>query len=118
MRITLANKSVEIRLTQAAISALEQRSTPLLAEMELLFSCLIRKKVRFYEQGAEQGIAAGKGLAVRFRPVMTQACSISTLDGPPPLEDFPMKKAQAFVPHWLSLDFRHGQWSGDFGYNG
>ncbi len=116
MMITLANKSVEIRLSPRASAALAQRATPLLVEMELLFSCLIRKRVLFYEQGAENGTAVSKALAVSFRPVMTRACSIASLEGSPPLEDFPLKNVQAFVPHWLSLDFRHGQWAGDFGY--
>jgi hypothetical protein len=116
MNITLADKPVEIRLSQAARSALAQRPTPLLAEMELLFSCLIRKRVRFYEQGAETGTTAGQGLAVSFHPIMTRSCRIATLDGPPPSEDFPIRNVQPFVPHWLSIDFRNGQWLGEFGY--
>jgi hypothetical protein len=116
MNITLADKPVEIRLSQAASAALAQRATPLLAEMESLFSCLIRKRVRFYEQGAESGTMADKGLSVRFRPIMTRSCLISSLDGPPPADDFPIKNVHPFVPHWLSIDFRNGQWSGEFGY--
>jgi len=114
MYITLADKSLEIRLSRAAEFALAQRTTPLLAEMELLFSCLIRKKVRFYEQGA--GTPASKELSVRFRPVMTRKCSISSLDGPPPSDDFPIINMHPYVPHWLSIDFRKGQWLGEFGY--
>ncbi|MDA8328044.1 MAG: hypothetical protein M0Z83_03620 [Betaproteobacteria bacterium] len=116
MNITLADKPVEIRLSRAAKTALAQRTTPLLAEMELLFSCLIRKKVRFYEQGAEAGTPASKELSVRFRPVMTSSCTISTLDGPPPCDDFPIKNVRPYIPHWLSIDFRKGQWLGEFGY--
>lgn len=116
MNITLADKPLEIRLSRAAELALAQRSTPLLAEMELLFSCLIRKKVRFYEQGADTGTPASKELSVRFRPVMTRQCSVSTLDGPPSSDDFPIKNVRPYVPHWLSIDFRKGQWLGEFGY--
>lgn len=116
MNITLADKPLEIRLSRAAELALAQRTTPLLAEMELLFSCLIRKKVRFYEQGADTGTPASKELSVRFRPVMTRQCSVSTLDGPPSSDDFPIKNVRPYVPHWLSIDFRKGQWLGEFGY--
>ena len=84
--------------------------------MELLFSCLIRKKVRFYEQGADSSTPASKELSERFRPVMTRQCSISSLDGPPPSDDFPIKNVRPYVPHWLSIDFRKGQWLGEFGY--
>ena len=53
MNITLHDKSLEIRLTRAAQKALAVRDTPLVAEMELLFSCLLRKRVYFGES-AEQ----------------------------------------------------------------
>lgn len=114
MNITLADKPLEIRLSRAAELALAERTTPLLAEMELLFSCLIRKKVRFYEQG--EGTPASKELSVRFRPVMTRQCLVSSLDGPPSSDDFPIKNVRPYVPHWLSIDFRKGQWLGEFGY--
>ena len=114
MNITLADKPLEIRLSRAAELALAQRTTPLLAEMELLFSCLIRKKVRFYEQGT--GTPASKELSISFRPVMPRQCSISSLDGPPSSDDFPIKNVHPYVPHWLSIDFRKGQWLGEFGY--
>ena len=38
MNITLHDKSLEVRLTPAAQKALAKRTTPLVAEMELLFS--------------------------------------------------------------------------------
>jgi hypothetical protein len=47
MHITLHDKSLEIRLTRAAQQALARRATPLVVEMELLFSCLRRKRVHF-----------------------------------------------------------------------
>lgn len=47
--IEINGRTVAIELSRAAIKALAQRSTPLLAEMELYFSCLIRKVVRFHE---------------------------------------------------------------------
>ena len=50
MNITYLGKQIEIRMTPAAGRALAQRSVPLLAEMELLFSCLIRKRVLFSER--------------------------------------------------------------------
>ncbi len=45
MQINFQRKTLELTLTPEAIRALKQRQTPLLAEMELYFSCLIRKAV-------------------------------------------------------------------------
>jgi hypothetical protein len=116
MNISLIEKNVEIRLSRSAQRALAERSTPLQAEMELLFSCLIRKRVRFSDQVAQDAIAASDRLSVRFRPAMTSACVLSDLDGPPPLDDFPIANPRPYVPRWLSIDYRRGQWVGDFGY--
>lgn len=118
MKININNKQVEIKLTKAANRAIQQRTSPLFAEMELYFSCLVRKKVRFYETNNDaEHINVNENLNVRFRPVMTQACSISDTDeGVPVVTDFPIANPSAFVPHWLRIDYRAGEWLGEFGY--
>jgi len=70
MNITLHDKSLEIRLTTAAQKALARRDRPLVAEMELLFSCLLRKRVYFGES-PEQSTPVNDRLSVRFKPIMT-----------------------------------------------
>ncbi len=114
--IVLANKPVKLHLTTAAQQALVARSTPLYAEMELYFSCLIRYKVRFYEKPLDgEGIAVSDNLVVNFRPVMTKACGKDYAGDEPPLIDFPIVKPEAFVPKWMKIDYRHGEWQGEFG---
>ncbi len=114
--IRIANKPIKLQLSPAAQQALAARSTPLYAEMELYFSCLIRFKVRFYDQAVHgDGVAVSDKLVVNFRPVMTQACGKDYEGDEPPLTDFPIVKSAAFVPKWLRIDFRHGQWHGEFG---
>ena len=114
--ITIANKPVKLHLSSAAQQALARRSLPLYAEMELYFSCLIRFKVRFYEQASSgEGVTVSDKLVVNFRPVMTQVCGKDYEGDEPPLTDFPIVKADAFVPKWLRIDFRHGEWQGEFG---
>ncbi len=56
MKITLAEKLVAIRLNGAARQALATCATPLLAEMELLFSWLIRKRVGSADLDAQAAI--------------------------------------------------------------
>ena len=116
MNITLADKNLNIRLSPAAERALAQRQTPLLAEMELLFSCLIRKRVRFGDLQTEDATLASDRLSVRFRPVMTRVCTVVDVGDAPPLDDFPIANPRPYVPHWLAIDYRHGQWLGEFGY--
>lgn len=113
----LEGREVHIHLTRAAQQALQARTAPLVAEMELYFSCLIRKRVLFKEDGASATPVSEK-LSLRFRPVAGQRCDLHALEGEQPLEDFPIVRRAPFVPHWLRLDYRKGAWVGEFGYTG
>lgn len=109
----------DLRLTDRARRALQGRDDPLVVEMELYFSCLIRKRVLFPEQphdGARAQDVEQAGLALYFRPVMTRACSMDAVGDHPDLIALPMTREGAFQPRWLRLDYRHGQWEGEFGY--
>jgi len=116
--VEIGGRTVNIDLSNAAERELEQRSTPLLAEMELYFSCLIRKQVRFRDLADEPDIvSADEHLSVRFRPVMTAACKVGDYEGDePPLTDFPITRPDSYIPKWLHIDFKKGKWVGEFGY--
>ena len=116
--VEIGGRTVNIDLSNTAERELAQRSTPLLAEMELYFSCLIRKQVRFRDLADEPDIiAADEHLSVRFRPVMTAACKVGDYEGDePPLTDFPITRPDSYIPKWLRIDFRKGRWVGEFGY--
>ncbi len=117
--IEIAGRQVALQLTPAAASALDA-DHPLTVEMELYFSCLIRKQVRFHHGAgsADEGLCATAlpGLRLCFRPVMTRHCGRDYEGDEPPLTDLPIARPGPYVPHWLRLDFRHGQWQGEFGY--
>lgn len=115
--VEICGRRVTVELTAPAAEALQRRSTPLLAEMELYFSCLLRKKVRFRDPVGEPGqVSVGDGLTIAFRPVMTRGCSVAEVAGEPPITDFPIANPSAFVPRWLRIDYRAGCWEGEFGY--
>jgi len=113
--IQINEKPVEVKISDKANAELNTRKKPITAEMELFFSCLIRKRVCFYEN--DKGIAVTKGLNIDFHPVMTRHCADTELqeDGPP-MTDFPLAKPQSFTPRWVSIDFNKGKWLGEFGY--
>ncbi|MEJ2361957.1 MAG: hypothetical protein P8Z75_11085 [Gammaproteobacteria bacterium] len=118
--LTLNARPLEIHLTPAAHAALAGRNSPLYAQMELFFSCLIRLKVRFYERNSDSEVSwvpANDKLMVSFRPVMTAQCSNDYEGDEPPLTDFPIAREAPFTPRWLNLDYRQGQWRGEFGYH-
>ena len=90
-QIDILGKEVTISLSNSAIKALSHRDKPLIAEMELYFSCLIRKQVRFKENMVGDLVNVVDELSVRFRPVMTKACGIDYEGEEPPVEDFPIQ---------------------------
>ncbi len=88
-------------------------------ELELYFSCLIRKRVNIRQQPRADAIfktAVNDFLSISFRPVMTKVCLVSDAVGEPDIEPLPIVKPERFTPNWLSLDYKNGQWQGEFGY--
>ncbi len=116
--IKMLGKTINFDLTPAAVLQLEKCTQPLCVEMELYFSCLIRKQVRFREQlTSDFKVTVSDKLELGFRPVMTKTCSVHEYeDAPPPLSDFPIKKPESYIPRWLKLDYKKSKWVGDFGY--
>lgn len=112
--------SLRLRLTPAAARALAARDRPLLVELELYFSCLIRKRVRFPASAGPAVLRArlAPSLEVAFRPVTGRHCRLDEAPGPPALEAFPLARVAAFRPRWLWLDCRRGRWRGEFGLAG
>lgn len=113
--VEILGKKVLVEWSASAHKQMQGLDEPLLVEMELYFSCLIRKAVRF-GRDAEAGhfVQAAPRLKVGFRPVMTKVCKVSDYEGAPPVEDFPIVKPEAFVPKRLTIDYSKGRWVGEF----
>ena len=121
LSVQLHGREVRVELTRAAQRAAADLQAPLLVEMELFFSCLVRKRVLFrpLQEGSADAdrVAMGDRLWLAFHPVVSEQCHIADLgDAAPPLKTMPVTKPSAYIPHWLRLDYRKGQWNGEFGY--
>ena len=108
--VKILNKTVRVEWSKAADNALSALSSPLSVETELYFSCLIRKKVRFGDK-AHSAVF----LPVNER-VVTNVCRADGETQEIDLVDFPIKNPAAFVPRWLKIAYRRGNWEGEFGY--
>ena len=118
--LILAGHPLKINFSDAASKALAHLDQSLEIEMELYFSCLIRKRVYFRNDTKNEVFARtmlAENLNVSFRPVMTEACVVGDIGDEPGVEIFPLLKGDAFVPKWLAVDYKHDQWQGQFGYN-
>lgn len=118
----LFGRPLRVQLTPRAMHAAVALQSPLTVEVELYFSCMIRKAVRFRHAAPDSSLPPGshssllEHLTLQFRPVTTQHCQLEAGAGAPPMETMPVTRPQAFVPRWVSIDFHHGDWLGEFGY--
>lgn len=117
--VSLYGKTLQIELSAAAQRALAERSGPLLAEIHLIFGCMIVKRVRFRDALAGVAVPVTDKLFVHFRPVRYQkSCRLSDIDADENPEDFPLvAERRCYVPDHLVIDFRAGGWRGDFTYD-
>ena len=103
---------LRVRISRRAEAQLCGRAAPLYHEMEQYFSCLLRGRTNGIESHT-----INDRLSVWSRPVVTQSCAISECEpGKPPVTDMPVVRPERYFPHWLTLDYRGGEWRADFGY--
>lgn len=116
--INFQGRPLKLTVSPRAQAQLDRRTEPLFLEMELYFSCLIRKRVYVRESSdGHDAVTLADKLIARFRPVVTQTCAMRDVKRDnPPVKDMPIIKPERFFPHWLTLDYRHGAWRADFGY--
>jgi hypothetical protein len=118
LTVSFKGKSLRVAISKAAQRALDRRAGALLLEMELYFSCLLRKRV-YVREDFEGGdvIPVADKLHIRFRPVATQTCAMREVPRDnPPVRDMPIVHPERYFPHWLTLDYRRGKWLAEFGY--
>jgi hypothetical protein len=117
--IYLHGKPVRVHLSHAAERALARRHTSLCAEIQLIFGCMVAKRVWFRDELAAGAVPVVPNLSVWFRPARyAKSCSFDDIDAGAEASDFPMTADRGrFVPDVLSIDYRAGRWIGDFSYS-
>jgi hypothetical protein len=114
--VTLNDRLVYVTVSDAALMRLRKKTKPLLIEIELYFSCLIKKACHFRETDSIGNyVRVTDGLYIHFRATMTNQCSIDRFDKGN-IADFPIVNQKAYIPKWVYLDFSANKWSGEFGY--
>lgn len=116
-KVELNGKLVLVHVSEEALKRLKDTATPLLIEVELYFSCLIKKVCYFREtEDVENHARVMDGLFIHFRATMTRKCSIEEFDKDWVL-DFPIVNQEPYIPKWVNIDYTGNEWAGEFGYN-
>ena len=114
--IIVHGKEVSVSISEAARNHLREVSAPLLFDIELYFSCLIKKVCHFSAmENNENASRVTEGLYLRFRATMTSQCSIGECASKRQA-DFPIVRQAPYIPNWLTLDVAGNHWQGDFVY--
>lgn len=116
--VSLRDKPLTVRWTRRAEQQLAHRDRPLLAEMQLYFSCVVKKRVVFHEQHPDdvlESVSVSPQLQVAFRPVEANSCDPREFAASFPVRrELDSRAAGQMRPAQLHLDFREGQWCGEF----
>ncbi len=113
--VKLHGHPLQIIGTRRAAKALAHRDLPLTVEMQLFFSCVVKKRVIFHEEESDTGESANEKLSVDFRAVEALACDpVAFAENYPERRELTSIAAAKMHPSTLSIDFRQGRWYGSF----
>jgi hypothetical protein len=115
--VQLEGREVEVRWTRRAERALQASPQPLIVELQLYFSCVVKKRVVFHQQADFATTRVNGRLEIAFRPIASRACDPREFALHYPAgKDLSAGPAGRMIPRSVEIDFRRGGWEGQFGY--
>jgi len=113
--VMLRDKPFEVEWTNRAQRALERRDTPLVIEMQLYFSCVVKKRVLFHDSYDLDAISINDEITIAFRTVESTTCDpIEFAQKFPVKREFESTAAAKMRPKYLLVDHVHGKWTGEY----
>lgn len=117
--VNLRGQPVHVQWTRRAQAALDRRTDPLCVEMQLYFSCVVKKRVLFHEP-PDPHVYTRVVAALRLRASAVESDVCSPEDfaaGYPARRELETEAALRMVPRSLWLDYCHGEWVGEMGFD-
>jgi hypothetical protein len=108
-------KTIEVSWTKRAQRELNKRPNALIVEMQLYFSCVVKKRVLFHEVNPKSTIKLNDDIELVFRAIQPTSCD--------PIEfaqHYPVKHELAgpavgkMSPKILKIDFKDNVWVGEY----
>lgn len=131
-KLTFHGKAINVTFSKKASLQCRKLGSNLLIEIQIYFSCLLGKRLAFYTDKEMKGTWSvdtdlfismlndsqkfSDNVFIRFNTVMTKDCPVSDYAGPPPVTDFKINNQKPYVPDWLNIDFKNGEWFGEYGW--
>jgi hypothetical protein len=113
--VRINQREVKVCWTARAEAALRASRQPMVVEMQLYFSCVVKKRVLFHRNAEFETTVVNDRLRLAFRPVGSAACDPREFARKyPEGADLSHGVAAAMVPKRVEIDYRRGQWEGCF----
>ena len=91
------------------------RDKPLIVEMQIYFSCVVQKRVLFHDQTDDATRDVNQKLKLLLRPVEAESCDpLEFAKHHPVSHEYTSTAAKNFRPSELRIDYKSGNWSGEF----
>jgi len=108
-------KDIKVAWTRRAEQAFSLRTTTLIVEMQIYFSCVVKKRVLFHEQLDMESLPVTDKISIISRAVQSDTCSAEEF-----ARNYPVKQeltstaAKRMYPRLLNIDYINNQWLGEF----
>ncbi len=110
-------RDVDVRWTRRAEAVLQSSRQPLIVELQLYFSCVVKKRVLFHQRVEFDTVVVSHKLKLAFRPIASAVCDPQEFALHHPVgKDLSQGVAARMIPRIVELDYRQGEWDGQFYY--
>lgn len=115
--VQINRRSLEIRWTERAERELDIREQALIVELQLYFSCVVKKRVLFHQRAGFATTRVDERLQIAFHAVASAVCDPNEFAlNHPAGRDLSPGPAARMVPNVVEIDYRSGHWEGQFRY--
>lgn len=116
--VVLYGKSLQVEISRRAESALNKRDKPVIADVHLIFGCMLAKRIWFQDQIEGETVSVCHNLGMSFQTVKYTVCSFENIDnGGVPVPLSPSREMNKFVPDYVFIDYLKHQFTGGFTYD-
>lgn len=115
--VRVNQRDLEVSWTERAERALQDNRQPLIVELQLYFSCVVQKRVVFHQRAEFETVVVNDRLEIAFRPIASAVCDPREFAlNHPAGKDLSQGVAVRMIPRLVEIDYRQGNWEGQFGY--
>ena len=117
--INLLGRALKVKYSKSAVVQISNLNKEIYLEMELHFSCMVKKRVSQIENRNDAyAVKLNKYILLSFKPIMTNVCAPKDVNihNHESIKVFNIDKPERFVPDWLYIDYKDGAWGGEFSY--